>query len=70
MPLSPYCFQVRLHSSSGFSETPIGVMTRLIDGGSGFPANSLTIGFGSNVSIELQAPSMNRKITFFARPPK
>src|SRR5260370_210066 len=39
-------------------------------GGSGWPWSRFSSGFGSNVSIWLGPPCMNRKITCFARPGK
>ena len=54
-------------ASSGLSETPIGVITRLIGiGQAARPAYSLTFGLGSNVSRWLGPPSMNRKMQLFA----
>ena len=43
------------------------VITGLKLGGSGFPASSFSFGLGSKVSRALGPPSMNRKMTLFAR---
>ena len=50
----------------GVFRDSIGVITRSIDPGSDWPANRLTSGLGSNVSMWLGPPSMNRKITLRA----
>src|SRR6185295_13676771 len=65
-PPLPCRAHLRLDASSGDPYSPIAVMTGLKLGGSGFPAISLSSGFGSNVSIALGPPSMKRKITLFA----
>src|SRR5436305_9735004 len=44
----------------------MGVITGLKLGGNGWPASRFTSGLGSNVSMWLGPPSMNRKITLRA----
>ena len=66
IPLWPCCFHFRRDAKSGARPSPIGVITGLKLGGSGFPASRLSSGLGSNVSMWLGPPSMNRKITLRA----
>ncbi len=66
IPLWPCCFHFRCEARSGERPSPIGVMTGLKLGGNGWPASRFTSGLGSNVSIWLGPPSMNRKITLRA----
>src|SRR5262249_47491335 len=65
-PPLPCCCHFRLHANSGEPNSPIAVMILPTDGGSGLPAISLTLGLGSNVSMWLGPPSMNRKMHAFA----
>ena len=66
IPLWPCCFHFRREASSGERPSPIGVITGLKLGGSGWPASRFSSGLGSNVSMWLGPPSMNRKITLRA----
>src|SRR6185503_2284266 len=66
-PPFPYRAHFRFDARSGALYSPIAVRTGLKLGGSGFPASSFSFGLGSNVSIALGPPSINRKITLFAR---
>ena len=66
IPLWPCCFHFRREARSGARPSPIGVITGLKLGGSGLPARRLSSGLGSNVSMWLGPPSMNRKITLRA----
>ncbi len=65
-PLWPCCFHFRFEASTGEWNSPIGVITGLKLGGSGLPASWLSAGLGSNRSMWLGPPSMNRKITLLA----
>ena len=66
IPLWPCCFHFRCEARSGARPSPIGVITGLKLGGSGLPASRLSSGLGSNVSMWLGPPSMNRKMTLRA----
>ena len=66
IPLWPCCFHFRCEASSGERPSPIGVITGLKLGGSGWPASRFSSGLGSNVSMWLGPPSMNRKMTLLA----
>src|SRR5438477_2386243 len=63
IPLWPCCFHLRLEANSGESNSPIGTMTRPMLDGMRWPASSLSFGLGSNRSMWLGPPSMNRKMT-------
>ena len=67
-PPLPYWPQVRLLASSGAPYSPMAVMTGLKLSGSGLPANCSSLGLGSNKSMWLGPPSMNRKMTRLALP--
>src|SRR5688500_10037904 len=66
-PLLPCCFQVRWSGNIGALYSPIAVITGLKLSGSGFPAYLRMAGLGSNRSMWLGPPSMNRKMTLLAR---
>src|SRR5215472_8085535 len=66
MPLSPYCFQVRVDGMSVFDEVPIAVITLPNEAGMGCPAIRCNSGFGSKRSTWLGPPSMNSQITDLA----
>jgi hypothetical protein len=51
---------------NGALYSPIGVMIGLKLDGNGCPANSRSFGFGSNKSMWLGPPSMNKKMTLLA----
>ena len=65
-PLSPCCANFLRLAMSVLPPTPIGVNTLPKLGGSGSPACLVNSGFGSNRSMWLGPPSMNRKMTLFA----
>ena len=64
--LDPLGVTWQLSICSGDPASPIGVITGWKLAGNGFPASSLSLGFGSNRSRLLGPPSMNRKITLLA----
>src|SRR5450631_2300484 len=67
MPLSPYCFQVRLEAIKALSPVPREVCLGLpIESGTGWPLSLVNSGLGSNRSTWLGPPSMNSQITDFA----
>ena len=68
VPALPCCFQVLGHPKSGEPLSPIEVMTLPKLSGSFLPASLLSRGLGSNKSIWLGPPSMNRKMTDLALP--
>ena len=61
-PLSPCRFHFRFEASTGDSISPMAVITRLNDLGSGFPARSFNNGFGSNKSRCEGAPAMKASL--------
>ena len=67
MPLWPYGLNSRgLASTAAVGLMNASLRSLVIDGGSGLPCHFCSSGLGSNRSIWLGPPSMNRKITFFA----
>ena len=65
-PLLPCFLNFRLLASRLFPPVPIGVMTLPKLAGRGCPCRFVSSGFGSNRSMWLGPPSMNRNTTRFA----
>ncbi len=65
-PPWPCRFHARFEGRSGEPPSPIGVITVPKLSGSGWPASSSSFGLGSNRSMWLGPPSMNRKMQLLA----
>src|SRR5215470_2064980 len=69
-PAWPYCLKVQGEARIGVEPSVNWLWTLPKLSGSFWPSYFFSPGFGSNVSIWLGAPTMNRKMTDFALPGK